>query len=311
MRVSTSTMTNMATNSMSNSYDTYLDIINKITSNKNFTSVSENVTDATRLLKVKDQLAKLDEYQSNIQAATNEMNMAYDALSSITDEINAINSLVVEASNATTTPTAAKAIAAEIEQRITIITDKMNTKYLDNYIFSGTFTNQMTYAKDADGNYVYQGSSLNASDRNLTISENTSFKYNITAEEIFGKTEYNDDGSIKTPAFFDKMKSLVETLRDPNGLDYDKIRAEIKTLEEATDKVTLSQGNISAKVTKLDTTQTINEDTITKLTEERVNIEEVDITKAATDLANAQTALQASYLIGTSILGSVSLLDYL
>ena len=29
------------------------------------------------------------------------------------------------------------------------------------------------------------------------------------------------------------------------------------------------------------------------------------------DLANAQTALQASYAIGTRILGSVSLLDYL
>ena len=59
------------------------------------------------------------------------------------------------------------------------------------------------------------------------------------------------------------------------------------------------------------TTQTINEDTKLKLTEDKVNIEEVDITKAATDLANAQTALQASYAIGTRILGSVSLLDYI
>ena len=72
-----------------------------------------------------------------------------------------------------------------------------------------------------------------------------------------------------------------------------------------------SQGTVSAKVTKLDATKSINENTILKLTEDKVNLEEVDITKAATDLANAQTALQASYSIGTTILGSVSLLDYL
>ena len=45
--------------------------------------------------------------------------------------------------------------------------------------------------------------------------------------------------------------------------------------------------------------------------EYKADIEEVDITKAATDLANAQTALQASYAIGTTVLGSVSLLDYI
>ena len=39
MRVSSSTINNLATNSMSNSYKTYMDIMNKIASNKNFTKV--------------------------------------------------------------------------------------------------------------------------------------------------------------------------------------------------------------------------------------------------------------------------------
>ena len=37
MRVSTSTINSLATNSMNNSYKTYIDIMNKIASNKNFT----------------------------------------------------------------------------------------------------------------------------------------------------------------------------------------------------------------------------------------------------------------------------------
>ena len=100
MRISTSVMSNLVTNSMSNAYNNYANIIAKIASNKNFTKVSENVVDATRVLKLNDQLAKLNEYQSNITHATNEMNLAYDTLANVTEELSAINSLIVEAANA-------------------------------------------------------------------------------------------------------------------------------------------------------------------------------------------------------------------
>lgn len=303
MRVATSTITNMATNSMGNTYKTYVDILNKITSNKNFTKVSENVVDATKVLKLNDQLAQMDEYQSNIQAAINEMDLAYNTLGSISDEISQINALVVEAANATTTPESAKAIGAEINERVAIIVDKMNTKYLDNYIFSGTYIQEAAYVYDDDGNIVYQGSSKDAGDRNLTISQDTTFAYNFTGEEIFGKQDGVND-------FFSQMKEL-NTLLNADTLDYAAIRSKLSVLDDATKGIIQSQGTVSAKVTKLETTKSINEDTILKLTEDKVDLEEVDITKAATDLANAQTALQASYAIGSTILGSVSLLDYL
>ena len=303
MRVSTSTITNMATSSMGNAYETYLNIMNKIASNKNFTSVSENVVDATKVLKLNDQLAQMDIYQSNIQAAIDEMDLAYDTLGAVTDEISAINSLIVEASNATTTPDAAKAIAAEIKQRVITIQDKMNVKYLDNYIFAGTYIQEPAYVTDADGNIVYNGSSKESGDRKLTISENTTFAYNFTGEEIFGKQDGVND-------FFSQMKDLDELL-NADTVDHNKIREKLGVLDDAINKIVQSQGTVSAKVTKLDATKSINENTILKLTEDKVNLEEVDITKAATDLANAQTALQASYSLGTTILGSVSLLDYL
>ncbi|MBR5305037.1 MAG: hypothetical protein IKU37_09455 [Candidatus Gastranaerophilales bacterium] len=311
MRVSTSTITNMATNSMGNSYKTYVDIMNKIASNKNFTKVSENVPDATKVLKLNDQLAQLELYQSNIQAAVNEMDLAYDALGAVTDEISAINALIVQASNATNSPESAKAIAMEIKQRVVTIQDKMNVKYLDNYVFSGTYTKEQPYTVDENGNVTYHGSSQQAGDRNLTISENTTFAYNFTGEEIFGKQDPTlvDDNGVQLD-FFSQMKHLDELL-NADTLEYDKIREKLGVLDKATKNITQSQGLVSAKVAKLDSTKNINEDTILKLTEDKVDLEEVDITKAATDLANAQTALQASYSIGTTILGSVSLLDYI
>ena len=97
MRVSTSTITNMTTGSMSNAYETYMNVINKIAANKNFTSVSENVPDATKVLKLKDDLAQMGIYQSNIQAAMNEMNLAYQVYSNVATQLQLAKAKVQEA----------------------------------------------------------------------------------------------------------------------------------------------------------------------------------------------------------------------
>lgn len=303
MRIATSTLTGMVTGSMGNAYNKYADILNKITSNKNFTKMSENPMDATKVLKLNDQLAQLDQYQSNIQAAMNEMNLAYDTLHSVNDKLIEINDLIVEASNGTTTPESAKAIAADIKEKVNTITDKMNTKYLDKFIFSGTYTEVQPYTTDADGKIIYEGSSIPAGDRNVTIAEGKTFTYNFTGEAIFGAQDGVND-------FFSQMRDLDELL-NADTLDYDAIRDKLGVLESATKNITQTNGMVSAGVSKLLSTQEINTSTITTLTEHKVDLEEVDITKAATDLASAYNTLQASYAIGTRVLGSVSLLDYI
>ena len=303
MRISTSVMTSLATNSMNNAYNNYANILAKIASNKNFTKVSENVVDATRVLKLNDQLAKLNEYQSNITHATNEMNLAYDTLANVTEQLTEINSLIVQAADGSTTPDSAKAIAEEIKQRVATISEQMNTKYMDNFIFSGTYVEQQPYVTNDAGEIIYEGSSKKAGERNLTISEDTIFTYNFTGEAIFGEQDGVND-------FFSQMRDL-DNLLNADALDYDAIREKLSVLDSASKAITLANGQISAKVSKLESTSEINNDTITSLTEKKVDLEEVDITKAATELASAQAALQASYQVGTAILGSVSLLDYI
>jgi len=92
---------------------------------------------------------------------------------------------------------------------------------------------------------------------------------------------------------------------------YSAIREKLNVLDSAQNNVIISQGNVSAQVMKLDTTKTLNSSTLTDLTAQKAEIEEVDITKAATELSSAYTALQASYTISQQILSNVSLLDYL
>ncbi len=314
MRISDQVLSSMVTASMGNSYDNYVNTIQKIVNGKNFTKVSENPTDAIKVLKLDNQLSKLNLYQSNIDAASNEMNYTYDILGDVSDEITAINSLILQISNSTTGTAGAKAIATEIQERVNTIKDKMNAQYLGDYIFSGTFTGVQTFQEEG-GVLTYKGSSKDASDRTLTISENTKFPYNITGNDLFGTETYkfvdeNGEAQEVSSDFFSQMAEL-NTLLNADTLDIDKIREKLQVTSKSSTNVTRAQGDVSAKVSKLEATKALNENTLLNLTENKADIEEVDIVKAATDLASAQTAMQASYLIGTRVLSNVSLLDYL
>ena len=314
MRIADSVLTSLMTNSMSTNYNTYADIIQKIANNKNFTKVSENPTDAIKVLKFDNQLSKLNIYQSNIQAATNEMNYTYETLGSIDEQVSAINSLILQAANSTTGPDAAKAIAVEIDERVKTIQDKLNSKYMDNYIFAGSYTSTIPY-EEKDGVITYQGSPDSAGKRNLTIAENTPFTYNITGNDIFGSEIYKfkDENGVEqnvTSDFFTQMAELSNLL-NADTIDHNKIREKIQVSTYAVNSVSQAQGKVSAQVSKLDTAKELNDTTILNLTEDKSELEEIDIIKAASELANAQTALQASYALGSRILSNVSLLDYI
>ena len=70
MRIATSTIQSMVQSTTGNAYKNYSDILQKIASNKNFTKVSEDVMGATKVLKLNDNIAKMEEYQSNIKTAS-------------------------------------------------------------------------------------------------------------------------------------------------------------------------------------------------------------------------------------------------
>jgi len=230
------------------------------------------------------------------------------------EELSAINSLIVQAANSTTSPESAKAIATEIEERVKTIQDKLNARYLDNYVFSGTFTATQAFQEE-DGVITYKGSSAQAGARQVTIAEGVTFPFNITGDKLFGEETYyfddeNGERQAVTSDFFKEMSEL-NTLLNADTLDYDKIREKLQVTNSSIDNITQAQGNVSAQVSKLDATKILNDNTIINLTENKTDLEEVDIIKAASDLASAQTAMQASYLLSTRILSNVSLLDYL
>lgn len=137
-----------------------------------------------------------------------------------------------------------------------------------------------------DGSVTYNGSSATTSDRKVTIAEGTTFSYNTTGDSVFGtitlySTTTNEDGTTTTTSaeadFFSEMSDLYN-LVEADTLDYDAIREKLEVLSAVQEDVINQMDTVSAGVSKPDSTLSVNESTITSLTETKAEIKEVDIT---------------------------------
>jgi flagellar hook-associated protein 3 FlgL len=104
---------------------------------------SDDPIAATKALKYRNYVSTITQYQSNAADATSWMTVTSGALSSLTDIVQQVRDLTVQASSATLTDSDKADIAAEVSELKTSVLELMNTSYAGRYIFGG-------YATDAE-----------------------------------------------------------------------------------------------------------------------------------------------------------------
>lgn len=290
-------LTNMNKN-LSNIYNTY----EQITSGKKLTSVGQNPSDGTKVMKYNKQLGQLDDWSKNIETAKDELNQSYDTLGLIQENMQRINELAIQAANSYNSEDSMKAIRDEVEQRTRTIAQLANTKYQDKYIFSGSNTDTIPYSLDEDLNVTYSGTSQDGNwERNIEISEGVTMPLNINGQEIFG----DENGGI-----FATLKQLNDALANPD-MDIQAISDCITPVQNGIKNITSAQAVISSRVQRLDATSSINDNVTLGITEMKSNLEDTDLAEAATQLMMYQTALQASLQAGATIMQQATLLNYI
>ena len=290
-------LTNMNKN-LSNIYNTY----EQITSGKKLTSVGQNPSDGTKVMKYNKQLGQLDDWSKNIETAKDELNQSYDTLGLIQENMQRINELAIQAANSFNSEDSLQAIRDEVEQRTRTIAQLANTKYQDKYIFSGSNTDTIPYSLDEDLNVTYSGTSQDGNwERNIEISEGVTMPLNINGQEIFG----DENGGI-----FATLKQLNDALADPD-MDIQAISDCITPVQNGIKNITSAQAVISSRVQRLDATSSINDNVTLGITEMKSNLEDTDLAEAATQLMMYQTALQASLQAGATIMQQATLLNYI
>ncbi len=105
--------------------------------------------------------SQLGQYLKNIQTASGQLSSVDTTLGSITNTVQSIRSLVVQAGDGTLTQANRQAIATQMTQQMNALLGLMNSKNtLGQYMFGGSQAAVPPYASGANGVYAYQGNQV-------------------------------------------------------------------------------------------------------------------------------------------------------
>ncbi len=124
---------------------------------------SDDPVVATRAIKYRNYVAKIEQYQQNAADAASWQAVTESALSDLGDVVKRLKELTVRASSDTLSDTDQASIQTEVEQLQQQVVDIMNTTYADRYIFGGYDTDQAPYAlvsTDTGTKVTYKGQYL-------------------------------------------------------------------------------------------------------------------------------------------------------
>jgi len=130
----------------------------QISTGKRVNKPSDDPVAAARILKLDQELSRIETYQRNAGLAENRLQQEESALASSVDVIQRIRELTVQAGNGSLSPNDRKSISSELKERIGQLANIANTRDASGeYIFSGFQGSTAAFGKDSSGSWVYQG----------------------------------------------------------------------------------------------------------------------------------------------------------
>lgn len=106
---------------------------------------SDDPVIASRAIKYRTYVAKVEQYQKNVEDAVSWQEVTDNALSDLSDVVKQIRDYTVQASTSTLTDSDRQEIKSGVEQLKQQIVQIMNTSYGGRYVFGGYATNEEPY----------------------------------------------------------------------------------------------------------------------------------------------------------------------
>ena len=144
---------------------------------------SDDPVAAARILKLDQELSRVETYQRNVDLAENRLNQEESALESSIDVIQRIRELTVQAGNGSLSANDRRSISSELEERLGQLANIANTRDASGeYIFSGFQGSVKAFEQNEFGSWTYQG---DEGQRVLEIDDGVTVPISDNGKEIF------------------------------------------------------------------------------------------------------------------------------
>ncbi len=287
MRVTNKMMTDQAVYNINQRLEQLEATQERIASGKEVNRPSDNPAEMAKILDYRRTLATFDQYERNIGAGKNWLNMTETALDQADQLVTRAKEIAIAQSNATANSTTRYLANQEVDTLFGQMLQLANTKLGDRFIFGGFKTNQTPFAQDA----TYQG-------------DEGEIRLEIRASDYI---DVNVPGDVAFEAAFEGLAQLKTALaaNDPKN-----IADALEKLEEGGQQILQQQASLGAKTNRLESVENILNQAKANYTQLLSDTQDVDMAKTITEMASQQLAFQA-ILASTGKVIQSTLLDFL
>lgn len=330
MRITNRMMSNTYLNNMNRNLANLNKINNQLSTGKLINRPSDNPYKTARSMQLTTSINTNSQYKSNINDAVNWLDATDDALSSLTNVLQRVRELMISSGNAAYGSDESASINKEIKERVSEMTQILNSNFDGRYIFGGTKTtskpldvvqNPTTKNYDikfidkegkpidlesADLDQVRLADSL-ASNLSVEVSKGVNIDYNVTAMGILrfrsDAGEYVDGLSL--------LSDIQNNLISSNIGDREKVVNEnLKDIDALLSNILNKRAEVGAKQNRMESALSKNEDETLSMTDVLSKTEDVDYTEKTIEYYMAQTTYTAALQVNAQILPK-TILDYL
>lgn len=311
-RITTNYLNNSIISNINNNRDILLGMQEQFISGNKVNKPSDNPGAAAGIMNTNTYLSKMETYLSNVKGAYEEASASDSVLDSIITKLQRAKDLATQGSQELNQSEQLQMLGAEIEEIMKSVAQLANTQYNSKYIYSGINTKTAAYST-ADGEYIYQGETSTAEkdQRFIQIDDNMNISVSPLGKDLFG--EYytdpdNPDNKIATGALGDLGILRDAMMAEPP--DYETVRESINKLEDDVQHILTYRTELGNTMQTLTMMENKYEDLKISYTNQKSNLQDVDLVGLSSDLTYQQMVLQASLSVGQQMM-QPSLLNYM
>lgn len=275
---------------------------NQLSTGKKISLPSDDPIIASRALKLRTDVAEIEQFKRNVNDAMSWMEITETTLKQIGDVLHRARELTVDAANGTKTQEDMEKVKVEIMQLKTQMTHLANTTYSERYIFSGFKTDKPLM--DEDG--VFQIDISNAERIFYEIGIGDDMDINVTGSDLF----HNGSNSAAAGTKSSLIETFEELISALELEDEEALSAALDRIDVDIDNVLRVRSAVGARMNRLELTANRLDDDLINFTKLMSKNEDVDIAEAIMHLMNEMNVYNASLSVGSKVI-QPTLVDFL
>ena len=301
MRITNNMLINNMLNNLNNNLNRMNKYQNQLATGKKISLPSDDPIVASRALKLRTDVAEIQQYKRNVDDANSWMDITETTLGQMNDVMHRVRELAVQAGNETNTPEDLDKIKQEMEQLKVQMVHLSNTTYAGRYIFSGFKTDKALM----DDNGVFLIDISNSEQIHFEIGIGDDIHINVTGSDLFNNgTDAAVGDTSGLLATFDAMITALD------AGDNEAVGNMLGRIDDDINNILRVRSGIGARMNRLELTANRLEDDFINFTSLMSKNEDADIAEVIMNLQNEENVYRASLSAGARVI-QPSLVDFL